>query len=442
MKNKAICPNCGAEGTAGRFCEYCGTKIPMPKPKRKKKSVSDVEEAKCISEFQTLEEDAVEKMLHRLTETENLPVDFFQKCQVDEIKPYYVPVYYYQCSFEAPWSCVKLVTKEYEVYNHSTKRNEKRKTTERYPMNGVAMDSFSYITCAGKKEDIPEELYDFINNEMKTYGDAHYDNSTERELTEEEQALLVEDGELSQNALWKQNCEIFLDARVSRGVRSQLPNSYENLSYSYTYRNPCHYMILPFWMIRYSYKGKKYLFITDGLLKQVRIHTPIDKKQASKSEDMQNNLKRAGDSSAWSIFYFILFSLATVIMSALSRSVEHVTWELPLSAVFMLLTLINGHRANKRIKEKKKLQATLTAYQNEVWMQRKKQLLSALSRTSFGMTAPKVKEFGDLLQKEMAKRKLSVDANANSRWIKIMAFIVFVIFGACLIVTVVDNTMW
>ena len=38
MNTKTICPNCGAEGTAGRFCEYCGTKIPMPKPKRKKKS--------------------------------------------------------------------------------------------------------------------------------------------------------------------------------------------------------------------------------------------------------------------------------------------------------------------------------------------------------------------------------------------------------------------
>ena len=26
----AVCPQCGATGKAGRFCEYCGTKIPMP----------------------------------------------------------------------------------------------------------------------------------------------------------------------------------------------------------------------------------------------------------------------------------------------------------------------------------------------------------------------------------------------------------------------------
>ena len=27
MIKKATCPNCGAEGTVGRYCEYCGTKI-------------------------------------------------------------------------------------------------------------------------------------------------------------------------------------------------------------------------------------------------------------------------------------------------------------------------------------------------------------------------------------------------------------------------------
>lgn len=29
-KTSAICPHCGAQGTAGKFCEYCGTEIPMP----------------------------------------------------------------------------------------------------------------------------------------------------------------------------------------------------------------------------------------------------------------------------------------------------------------------------------------------------------------------------------------------------------------------------
>lgn len=79
MNNKVICPNCGAEATAGRFCEYCGTKIPLPKPKRKKKGMVYSDETKRIFAFQSSEEDAVKKMLYQLTESANLPADFFSK---------------------------------------------------------------------------------------------------------------------------------------------------------------------------------------------------------------------------------------------------------------------------------------------------------------------------------------------------------------------------
>ncbi len=74
-------------------------------------------------------------------------------------------------------------------------------------MNGVAMDSFTYITCAGRKEDLPKELYEFINTEMITKGASYYDNSKVRELTNEESAILVENGGFSHGLLWKQNCE-------------------------------------------------------------------------------------------------------------------------------------------------------------------------------------------------------------------------------------------
>lgn len=434
MNNKVICPNCGAEATAGRFCEYCGTKIPLPKPKRKKKGMVYSDETKRIFAFQSSEEDAVKKMLYRLTESANLPADFFQNCQINESRPYYIPVYYYQCSFEAPWSCVKLVTKEYEVYNHSTKRNETRKTTERYPMNGVAMDSFSYIVCASKKEDIPEELYDFINNEMKTSGTSFYDKSTERDLTDEERAILVENGELSENVLWKQYCEDFLDARVSRSVRSQLPGSYENLSYSYTYRSPCYDMILPFWVIHYSYNGKEYLFITDGLTKLTKIKSPIDENQVSENEALKNELQLVSNQSEWSIFYFILFSLVTVIMSLLFLDEQVASiWKLCLASISMLLTLINGYKTQKRLIAKKEIQTNLTSYLNRVWMQRKKSIQSILSHNSFGMSASKTKELRSMIQQEIEHKDVSVDPKANCLWIKIITFIVLVIFSICII---------
>lgn len=428
MNTKAICPNCGAEGTAGRFCEYCGTKIPMPKPKRKKKSDSDSDEEKRIFEFQTSEEDAVQKMLYQLTEKENLPKDFFQNCKVDEVKPYYVPVYYYQCSFEAPWSCVKLVTREYEVYNKSTGRNEKKKTTERYPMNGVAMDSFTYITCAGRKEDLPKELYEFINTEMITKGTSYYDNSKKRELTNEELAILVENGGVSHGLLWKQNCEGLLAARVRKTVRSQLPDRYEDLSYSYSYNNPSWDMILPFWVVYYSYKGKKFIFVTDGLVKTTRLNSPIDEKQASESEAIKKDLAQKSSKSGWSIFYFILFSLATLITSIFLTESDVSFWCLLLSITFMILTLINGSKTKKRLREKKKAQAVQTKYLNEAWSQRKKQLSSTLAHNSFGMTEAKTNELLNNIKREVERKDMSVNSKANCLWVKIITGIVLIIW--------------
>lgn len=432
MTTKAICPNCGAEGTAGRFCEYCGTKIPMP-TKRKKKSDSDSDEEKRIFEFQTSEEDAVQKMLYQLTEKENLPKDFFQNCKVDEVKPYYIPVYYYQCSFEAPWSCVKLVTREYEVYNKSTGRNEKKKTTERYPMNGVAMDSFTYITCAGREEDLPKELYEFINTEMITKGASYYDNSKVRELTNEESAILVEYGGFSHDVLWKRNCEGLLAARVGKTVRSQLPDRYEDLSYSYSYNNPCWDMILPFWVVYYSYQGKKFVFVTDGLVNTTRLYSPVDEKQASESESIKKDLAQKSSKSGWSIFYFILFSLATLITSIFLTESNVSFWCLLLSITFMILTLINGSKTKKRLREKKKAQAIQTKYLNEAWLQRKKLLLSTLAHNGFGMNDSKAKELLDIIKQEVERKDMSVNSKANCLWVKIITGIVLIVWGYCMI---------
>ena len=430
MNTKAICPNCGAEGTAGRFCEYCGTKIPMPKPKRRNKNATDSDEVKRIFEFQTSEEDAVKRMLHKLTEQENLPTDFFQNCNVDEVKPYYVPVYYYQVSFRAPWSCVKLVTREYEVYNQSTGRNEKRKTTERYPMNGVAMDSFCYTVCAGKEENVPEELYWFINDGMITDDTPYYDKSDKRELTDDELSILVEKGEASPNVLWKQHCEDFLEKKVALAVHSQLPSSYEDLSYSYTYNNPCQDLILPFWVVRYSYKGEKFVFVTDGLTKFAGILSPIDEKQASKSESIRKNLKLKSRKSGWSIFYFIIFSLATLITTILlfsTSDMDVTSWCLPLSVFFIFLTFIYGAKTTKRLKEKKKAQAVQTKFLNEAWLQRKKQLSSTLVHNGFGMTESKVNELLSTIKQEIENKDMSVDSNANCLWVKIITGIVLIV---------------
>ena len=82
MNTKAICPNCGAEGTAGRFCEYCGTKIPMPKPKRKKKSHKTELSTVRMVNFTINQDDAIKAFLCHLSDVDNLPKDTFDRLTI------------------------------------------------------------------------------------------------------------------------------------------------------------------------------------------------------------------------------------------------------------------------------------------------------------------------------------------------------------------------
>ena len=65
MINKAICPNCGAEGTVGRYCEFCGTKIPFPKEKPTTSGKSKEHKPRIVR-FSITKDEAIELFLSYL----------------------------------------------------------------------------------------------------------------------------------------------------------------------------------------------------------------------------------------------------------------------------------------------------------------------------------------------------------------------------------------
>ena len=56
MIKKAICPNCGAEGTVGRYCEFCGTKIVEVQKHKENASTAK----KVILDFKISKEEAID----------------------------------------------------------------------------------------------------------------------------------------------------------------------------------------------------------------------------------------------------------------------------------------------------------------------------------------------------------------------------------------------
>lgn len=79
MIKKATCPNCGAEGTVGRYCEFCGTKIPAPIVKQASNSKQG---NLLIVEDRLTTENLIAGLPNALANQEDVSTDVFDDIEV------------------------------------------------------------------------------------------------------------------------------------------------------------------------------------------------------------------------------------------------------------------------------------------------------------------------------------------------------------------------
>ena len=99
MTQKAICPNCGAEGTVGRYCEFCGTKIPFPKEKPTT-SGKQKEHKPRIVKFNITKDEAIESFFNSLYR-EGASFDNFKIINIPTCS---IPFIAYYVSYEYHWA--------------------------------------------------------------------------------------------------------------------------------------------------------------------------------------------------------------------------------------------------------------------------------------------------------------------------------------------------
>ena len=99
MINKTICPNCGAEGTVGRYCEFCGTKIPAPIEKQTASS-KPKEHKPRIVRFSITKNDTIELFLSYLYGKKVS----FENIKIINISTYSIPFIAYNVYYEYYWT--------------------------------------------------------------------------------------------------------------------------------------------------------------------------------------------------------------------------------------------------------------------------------------------------------------------------------------------------
>ena len=312
MIKKAICPNCGAEGTVGRYCEFCGTKI----VELKKDTEYSTTIRKTVLDFKISQDEVIKIFLKNLAQKEAVPSDIFNKLQITEVSPVFIPMYSYIGSYQANWSCLKIETEKYKV-GDETKEIEKK-----YPMNGVAGGNFSFLLPNCDVSPLSTSFNNFF--ESIKFDKTLYDQTARKNLSSEEQTYIIEEKGDSQAIVWNNSdCGKCLDSDIQKSVNAQLPRIYEDLSYSCSTNGGAgRAFLLATWIIDYIYNEEKYDFIIDGTGHYLYSNSPIDEKEKSSLDELNKTIKDSkGNAIFWGLLGGILLLLSLVALIAITLNV-------------------------------------------------------------------------------------------------------------------------
>ena len=329
MIKKAICPNCGAEGTVGRYCEFCGTKI----VELKKDTENSTIVRKTVLDFKISQDEATKIFLLNLVQKEAVPSDIFSKLQITEVSRVFIPMYSYIGSYQANWSCIKVETEEYKVGDETKKREKK------YPMNGVAGGNFSFLLPNCDVNSLPTSFNAFF--ESIKYDNILYEQTSRKNLNSEEQTYIIKEKGDSQAIVWNNSdCGKLLDSDIEKSVHAQLPRIYEDLSYSCSTNGGVgRAFFLATWTISYNYNEEKYDFIIDGTGRYLYSNSPIDEKEKSSLDELNKTIKDSkGNAIFWGLLGGILLLVSLVALIAITSNVtvDH-EWRERFNPVLLLL---------------------------------------------------------------------------------------------------------
>ena len=372
MIKKAICPNCGAEGTVGRYCEFCGTKI----VELKKDTEYSTTIRKTVLDFKISQDEVIKIFLKNLAQKEAVPSDIFNKLQITEVSPVFIPMYSYIGSYQANWSCLKIETEKYKV-GDETKEIEKK-----YPMNGVAGGNFSFLLPNCDIDSLPSSFNAFFEN-IK-YDNILYGQTARKNLNSEEQTYIIEEKGDSQAIVWNNSdCGKLLDSDIENSVHAQLPRIYEDLSYSYSTNGGIgRAFLLATWTIDYKYNEEKYDFIIDGTGNYIFSNAPIDEKEKSSLDELNKTIK---DSKGNAIFGGLLGGILLLVSLIAIFATTFNPVLLLLADTLCAVSLYLLGKVKQNFKAKQEAENKRSHILNDSQTLKCKNLTNALNTNNFGI---------------------------------------------------------
>ncbi len=316
MNNRIeTCPQCGAPGTAGEVCEYCGAKIPLTRPSVSNPTVSNASTSsnrRIIPFDPDIKEENIKSMvMEKLIDTNYVPLDVFEKMKDFKALKGFFPMYNFVGSFQSSWSCTQViqVKKERTVYKDGKPKTETYYEKEYHPASGTAAGRFD-ILCSSDPKLLSADRYDFKN----------YNNSVpfDESLVDEDAQLVPFEKEqlVSWNTVAKPIIEDLAYSAAYRQAPS--PNEQFSQSASWSKEGDGTEVYVPIWLVSYEYDGQTYGAVLRGdRPNHYEITVPKDEDTKKHDNEIRD---RKRDIISTLIGIFLLF---TVLIATFGFTVYH-----------------------------------------------------------------------------------------------------------------------
>lgn len=282
------CPNCQKPITslspfkATVTCPRCGhvSKNPiasessLPKPER-------------IIPFTTDESAFENAMINSLINTDYVDKNVFDGINTDNVFRAYLPMYLYEGTYNAAWSCESSYEDEKVSVSSNWTNNGKTVSTKKVkkwrPQNGNAAGNFSFLCLANESEnDLPEELRAFTTRFPYEVMDSK--SFSPELISDEDERLISIPMNADANIIWQKHGKDRVDQVAEEAALIQIGNQeIRNFraSSSFQLTTKGDYILAPFWFVYYNYKNQRYHFLMDGLGRNVSGNYPIDEEDVA-----------------------------------------------------------------------------------------------------------------------------------------------------------------
>lgn len=247
-----------------------------------------------IIPFSTRDSDFEKSFIDALVNQDYVPKDIFDAINTDNVFRAYLPMYMYDGTYQASWSCESSYEdQQVKISNNWTDSGKSisTKTVKKWrPQNGNASGNFAFLCLANEGgNDLPDELreftYQFPYDVMLS---KHFDGDL---LKDDDERLITIPRNADATLVWQKHGKDLVDRTAQQAALDQIGDQeIRNFraSSSFNLMTKGEYILAPFWFVYYTYNNQRYNFMMDGTGQRISYNYPIDEEETAFVKGKEN----------------------------------------------------------------------------------------------------------------------------------------------------------